>query len=232
MSLMAYEDYMATGDLSIATELWNTILHNTMYFCVNKKTNLVDFSSCSRDMPWDKANAVRDITDWPEDDRDGYQMTDISTVINAYFVACMKALSVLSDAMGNTEDTLKFSAQANATADSMRQLMMDDQTGLFTDTVDGGSELKHSAWHSQVFSMWSGVALSTHWHHLIDFLKKKAVNTGVTGSVYAAYAYCAHTCPIAMYHGHHPLTYLHNRVSLTDKCFFAYSVCDLSRGRV
>ena len=143
-------------------------------------------------MPWDKANAVRDITDWPADDRDGYQMTDISTVINAYFVACMKALSVLSGAMGNTADKLKYGAQANATADSMRQLMMDDQTGLFTDTVKGGSKTKHSAWHSQIFSMWSGVALSEHWHDLIEFLKGKAVNTGVTGSVYAAYAYCAH----------------------------------------
>ena len=193
MSLMAYEDYMATGDFSIATELWNTILHNTMYFCVNQTTDLVDFSICSRNMPWDKPNAVRDITDWPADDRDGYQMSDISAVINAYFVACMNALSALSGAMGNSADELKYAAQANATAGSMRQLMMDDKTGLFTDTVSGGSKTKHSAWHSQVFSMWAGVAPSEHWHDLIEFLKGKAVNTGVTGSVYAAYAYCTHS---------------------------------------
>ena len=59
------------GSLSIATDLYDTILANTMIKCVNKDTQLVDFTSCSRNMPWDKPNAVRDITDWPADDRDG-----------------------------------------------------------------------------------------------------------------------------------------------------------------
>ena len=60
MSLMAYEDYMQTGSLSIATELYDTILENTMINCVNNETQLVDFSNgCSR------GNNVRDLTDWP-----------------------------------------------------------------------------------------------------------------------------------------------------------------------
>ena len=57
----------------------------TTYCCSISQTNLVDFTNCAR------PSGVRDITDWPADDRDGYQMTDIGNAINAYFVACMKA---------------------------------------------------------------------------------------------------------------------------------------------
>jgi hypothetical protein len=76
-----------------------------MLHCVNPKTNLVDFSpaagGCSR------GDNVRDITDWPADARDGYQMTDIGNVINAYFVADMKALATLSAAMGDSANANK-----------------------------------------------------------------------------------------------------------------------------
>ena len=76
-------------------------------------------------------------------------------------------------------------AQGNATAEAMRKTMLDSSSGLFTDTVQGN----HSAWHSQVFSLWAGVAPRENWPQMMTLLAGKAVGTGVTGSVYAAYAY-------------------------------------------
>ena len=66
MSLMAYEDYMATGSLVVISELYDTILSNTQIGCLNKATQLVDFTKCAR-----YGKKVRDITDWPADARDG-----------------------------------------------------------------------------------------------------------------------------------------------------------------
>jgi len=177
--------FPAAGDTSVAEELWDVILGNTMINCVNKETQLVDFTKCSRSMPWDKPNAVRDITDWPADARDGYQMSDIGSVINAYFVACMKAMSTLAGAVGKTAEQQHYEAQGNATAEAMRKTMLDSSSGLFTDTVQGN----HSAWHSQVFSLWAGVAPRENWPKMMTLLAQKAEGTGVTGSVYAAYAY-------------------------------------------
>jgi hypothetical protein len=82
-------------------------------------------------------------------------------------------------------------SQANATAAAMRTLMVDKSTGLFTDTVASGSGTPdgtgdHSAWHSQVFAMWAGVAEAVSSATLLKFLKAKAPGVGVTGSVYAA----------------------------------------------
>jgi hypothetical protein len=88
--------------------------------------------------------------------------------------------------------------------------MVDKTTGLFTDTVNpatatagdhttdtessdgdglvGGAQSSgsHSAWHSQVFAMWAGVAEPASSPTLLKFLQGKAVGMGVTGSVYAA----------------------------------------------
>ena len=41
---MAYEDYMATGSLVVISELYDTILSNTQIGCLNKATQLVDFT--------------------------------------------------------------------------------------------------------------------------------------------------------------------------------------------
>jgi hypothetical protein len=155
MSLMAYEDYMATGSPVIAQQLYDVILGNTQYDCLNQQTQLIDYTNCSR-QTGGVGSKVRDITDWPTDARDGYQMTDIGSVINAYFVACMNAMSKLAGAMGRTADQAKYAAQATATAAAMRQRMFDSSTGLFTDTVTEGQKPPHSAWHSNVFAMWAG----------------------------------------------------------------------------
>jgi len=48
-----------------------------MVGCVNKQSNLVDFNGCSRTKNLKDGGKVRDITDWPTDARDGYQMTNI-----------------------------------------------------------------------------------------------------------------------------------------------------------
>lgn len=147
MSLMAYDDYMQSGSLAVATDLYDTILENTMIHCLNSTTNLIDFTNCNRD--FSGGHSVRDITDWPADARDGYQMTDIGTVINAYFVACMKAMAAVASGLGRGDDALRFAKQANATAGAMRRLMIDTKTGLYTDTVSS-AQPSHSAWHSQV----------------------------------------------------------------------------------
>ena len=61
----------------------------------------------------------------------------------------MNAMSTLAGAMGKKADSAKFQAQAKATAAAIRATMMDNTTGLFTDTLTTAGNV-HSAWHSQV----------------------------------------------------------------------------------
>lgn len=69
----------------------------SMRQCIDSGSNLVNFTKCSR------PKGVRDIVDWPSDTRDGYVMTNINTVVNAYAFASVSSLAELAKADGNDD---------------------------------------------------------------------------------------------------------------------------------
>ena len=86
----------------------------TQSACISKRLGLVDFGTCSRQtggMGAGSENSLRDIVDWPQDMRDGYVMTDVSTVINSYTVGGLRAMSELGRAGGGAESELPLRAQ-------------------------------------------------------------------------------------------------------------------------
>jgi alpha-L-rhamnosidase len=98
-----------------------------------------------------------------------------------------RKLAQLGRAIGTTKtvaDAERLEAQANITAQAMRNLLVDSETGLFHDGLDGGAE-NHSAWHSQTSTLWLGVAQSATKPRMLEFLARKRM----VGSVYAAYSY-------------------------------------------
>ena len=176
MSLMAHADYMRTGSPAVAEELWETLLRNTMIGCVSNETQLVDFRRCVR------PDATHDIIDWPATSRDGYVMSNVSTVINSYFVGAVRALAALASAMGRAEEQRRLALQANKTAAAMRRLLVSPRTGLFVDAL--GSN--HTSWHASAFALWHGVAdFGRGIARVRDWLRRRRM----VGSVYAAYGY-------------------------------------------
>jgi len=49
-------------------------------------------------------SGTRDIIDWPEDSRDGYVMTNVTTVINAFAVGGLRALAQLAPVIDRAGD--------------------------------------------------------------------------------------------------------------------------------
>ena len=78
--------------------------------CLNPSTGLVDFTTCSRFPP---GAATKDVIDWPQNSRDGYDMTPITTVINAFAVGSLRALAEVGDAIGRADDANKLRVRAN-----------------------------------------------------------------------------------------------------------------------
>jgi hypothetical protein len=156
MPLMAYNDYMQTGDLSLYHQFHDLLLFSTQYDCINKKDgagagadagagayadadaagkntntnmttnnnkntntntntnknhNLVDFSdangNCKRSCTSGPGatKGCRDIVDWPQDTRDGYVLSDVSTVINAFAVAGLRAMARMAAGAGNSTES-------------------------------------------------------------------------------------------------------------------------------
>ena len=188
MPMAAYEYYMQTGDTQLASSFWDLLVLATYSHCADKSVSpsgLVDFTHCTRDSSlWP---TTRDNIDWPMNSRDGYVNSNQSTEVNAFMVFSSRKLAQLGKAIGTTKtiaDAERLEAQANVTAQAMRDLLVDTVTGLFHDGLEGGAA-NHSAWHSQTSTLWLGVAPSKSKPRMLEFLAQKRM----TGSVYAAYSY-------------------------------------------
>ncbi|CAK0810812.1 unnamed protein product [Prorocentrum cordatum] len=176
--LLAHDDFMKTGEVVIAQDHWEFLKSSSQAQCINTSSGLLDFSHCSR------PSGVRDIVDWPQVKRDGYQMTEVNTVINAFAVGALRALAVLANATGKLDEAVTLQHRASALSDAMADKLFDNSTGLFVDGQGSGAD-HHSAWHAQVFPLFFGAGLAEQNERLLAFLKSKRM----AGSVYGAFAF-------------------------------------------
>ena len=113
--------------------------------------------------------SVRDIVDWPERDRDGYELGDCNFVPNAY---CHGALLAMYELTGDQH----YLARAAALKKVLREKMW--QKELPVDSP--GSE--HTALHTAIFALRFGIFEGAEKEVLARFLAEK----GLVCSVYAA----------------------------------------------
>ena len=99
--------------------------------CLNASESLVDFSHCDR-FP---KSGTKDIIDWPQDSRDGYVMTDVTTVINAFSVGSLRKLAELARANGAIANAQQLDAEAATIAGGMSKHLFDSEAGVFVDSV-------------------------------------------------------------------------------------------------
>ena len=97
--LIAYEDYMRTGSLELFQQYEEYLALSTQRNCIDGTSHLVNFTNCERSCHND-TSSCRDIIDWPEDTRDGYVLSDVSTVINAFAIAGLRAMAVMARESG------------------------------------------------------------------------------------------------------------------------------------
>ena len=200
IGLFAQKDYHHTGSLQLFQSFSKIMSIETQAPCIDKNTNLVNFSKCARQtagMGSGNELDLKDIVDWPEDSRDGYIMTDVNTVINAYAVGGLRALAALSNQAENgptTTTTTKNVAkeivraleqQANDTAHALNTLSTNATTSLYDDGFLKGSmePTGHSSFHAQIFPIAFGVLPPSRWPSALSFLRKK----GMAGSVYSSF---------------------------------------------
>ncbi len=112
---------------------------------------------------------IRDIVDWPQQDRDGYCMKECNFVPNAcYYGGCL--------AMHELTDDNKYSLLAASVKKELRKQMW--LNGFPEDSPGAG----HTALHSAVFALRFGIAEKEEIPALLDFIAGK----GMACSVYGA----------------------------------------------
>ena len=123
-------------------------------------------------------NGVRDIVDWPEKERDGYELKDVNFVPNAFRHLALLDMAYLAEQTGHADEAAKYRAEAAALNARLHEVMFDGS--LFVDSP--GS--KHHSIHSQMAAVCTGVIREEERPAVAAFLMGKGMACSVYGAQY------------------------------------------------
>jgi hypothetical protein len=178
--LMAWEDYLYSGETASLREFYNDLTAKTL-LALARPDGLIQPPARALPLRLRRAihiRKIRNIADWPIGDRDGYEMVPVSTVANAFHVRALNRMSRIAGALGKVEDAKNFHAASEKAARSLNEKLFDPATGLYVD----GEGSRHSSLHANMFPLAFGVVPLEQRPKVIEFVRSR----GMACSVYGA----------------------------------------------
>lgn len=177
-ALIAWEDYLTTGDdrqLRTDLELWEGL---------NYDDCLGEDGLVRKEPGVNGGGRDADLVDWPVTCRDGYEFTDVNTVVNAFQAAAYAALADIAEVVGRPQDAARHHDRAERMRAAINQLLL-DETGY-----RDGLESTHRAQHATAIPVALGLAPDDRMHDLGDRLASGGMRMSVYGAQFLLEALC------------------------------------------
>ncbi|PYE87293.1 family 78 glycoside hydrolase catalytic domain [Phyllobacterium leguminum] len=148
---MVWADYQATGDKDYLAEIFDRLKIYTLFWFVDD-TGLVNTTNkalADNFARRTKADYLEDIVDWPQGERDGYDMRPYNTVVNAFVHAGFVLMAAMADELGRPRDANTLRGTAEKLRLKIQEKLIDRQRGIFVD----GLGSTHAAAHSTFFPL-------------------------------------------------------------------------------
>lgn len=169
MVLMAYADWMQTGDTN-----WLAM----RYEALKAKLLMERVGADGLVRSEEKHIEKEDIVDWPKAERDGYVFTEQNTVVNAFHIRALHLMAEMGKAIGRTHDSDEFAAREAKARAAFQERFFDAQRGLYRDGV--GTD--HASLHANLFPLEFGLVPEANRLFVAEWLAER----GMKCSVYAA----------------------------------------------
>jgi alpha-L-rhamnosidase len=201
--LMAWADYMATGDERFLREYYQELKKKTLLELaredglISSRTGLVT-EEFLRSIHYEGAS-FRDIVDWPqgtpaneepqpgwfasarvEGETDRFVFSDINTVVNAFHYRNLVLMEKIASVLGKVEEAVFFRERASLVRDSFNDKLLDRVTGLYRD----GEGVDHSSLHANMFPVAFGLAPEENFPRLREFFISKGMACSPYGAPY------------------------------------------------
>ncbi len=192
---MFYNDFMFTGNPESVQRFYKELQHKTL-IDIARPDGLISSENVTDEIMTNLgfSNAkerIRDIVDWPpsqkdtgwklateEGERDGYDMVEINTVVNAFHYRCLVVMSELAGYMGRPVDSILFRNQSLKVKQAINEKLFDKNRGIYLD----GEFSAHSSLHANMMALAFDLVPGEHKRTVIDFIKSR----GMACSVYGA----------------------------------------------
>jgi alpha-L-rhamnosidase len=202
--LMAWEDFMETGDTSSMAHYYEDLKAKTL-MDLAREDGLI--STRTGLVTWDVINAVhwkktewqrqkkdmpnfRDIVDWPQSgelglserqgETDDFEFEDINTVVNAFHFRTLVLMERIAKQLGKNEEALLFESQAELVKRSFNKILLDKKTGIYVD----GEGSTHSSLHANMFAVTFGLAPEKNLPKIVEFIKSRGLAYSPYGALY------------------------------------------------
>jgi len=136
---------------------------------------------------------IRDIVDWPpaqkdtgwklygpNGERDGYDLVEINTVVNAFYYRNLILMSKISGILGKTTDSEFYRKEAEKVKKSINEKLLDREKGIYTD----GENSVHSSLHANMMALAFDLVPAENLKAVIDFIRSRGMACSVYGSQY------------------------------------------------
>jgi len=189
--LMAYNDYLYTGDLRSAAHHYDD-LKAKLLLPLREENGLLSTKTGKQNKPLMKAihfqgDSLRDIVDWPHTggfgmvgngETDGFVFTTFNAVVNAFHYKALKDMAKLASALSKDDDARLFSRKAQETFDAFQNLLWDKKRSVFLDGID----TDHASLHTNMMALSFGLVPPDKRDHVMAFIRSRGMACSVYGS--------------------------------------------------
>jgi hypothetical protein len=193
--LLFLNDLMFTGNTESVARYYRELVYKTLYEAA-RPDGLISSRNISAELMQklgfsDTKERVRDIVDWPpsqkdtgwklatpEGERDGYDMVEINTVVNAFHYRSLKAMAEIAGYLGRNVDSALFAVRATKVKNAINEKLFDKSTGLYVD----GESSEHSSLHANMMALAFDIVPDEYRVNVVSFIKSR----GMACSVYGA----------------------------------------------
>ena len=170
--MIAYNDYLYTGDISFLEKYYNDLKIRTLYDFRDEDDNLLHSGGDITDHYLlgrinTHSTYLRDIIDWPFPERDNYDIGDCNASVNAFYYKALEVFALIAEAVGNHYDASIFQKSAQSTRAAINGNFLRPDN-IYNDAI--GSQ--HSSLHANMLPLAMGVAEDSCRASLMAYIKK------------------------------------------------------------
>ena len=198
--LMAWQDYMHTGNKEFLSKMYNELKNKTL-FALAREDGLIS-TTMGKVTPEflnsiNKESGIQDIVDWPkgtpvgskqagnagptpEGERDGYVFTDFNTVVNSFHYQTLVIMAKIAKKLDKVDDEELFISRAKKVKKSFQNILFDKRKGIFVD----GEGTKHSSLHANMFPLAFNLVPPENSDTVVEFIKSRGMACSVYGVQY------------------------------------------------
>lgn len=199
VALLFYQDYMYTGNTELIKKYYEPLKHKTLmeleyqHGLISTKSPKMNGAFMDKLGFADTTQRVRDIVDWPpaqkdtgwklpkdwpQGERDGFEFTPISTVINSFYYKNLKIMAEFACILNKPDEQLDFEMRAAKVKKSMNEFLFNKEGGYYKD----GIETEHGAIHSNMLPLAFGIVPDTYKKSVADYIKTRGMGCSVYGA--------------------------------------------------